>query len=221
MNQVAPLQRIRVWDLPLRLFHWALLVCVTGAVLAIEVFDNIDWHQRFGFGVLALVIFRILWGFVGGRHARFASFVRGPGTMLAYLRSSVAHGVGHNPLGAVSVLALLLVLALQAGSGLFMTDEIFFEAPLFKYVSGATASLLGSLHEINVNVLYALVALHVAAILFYRFVKRNNLVTPMITGSKAVTAEEATHADTGGAAWLGLVVFALAAAVVWYIATRL
>jgi len=224
MAEVTPTRRIRVWDLPLRLFHWFLLICVSGAILSIEVFDNIDWHLRFGLAVLALLIFRVIWGFVGSRHARFLEFVRGPGAILAYLRkmkSGEGVTVGHNPVGALSVVALLLVLCVQAGSGLFLTDEILFEAPLFKYVSGQTASLLAELHETNAALIFTLVGLHLAAILFYRFVKRDNLVTPMITGSKEVPTSLPETSAEGGSAWLGLVIFGLAAALVWYVATRL
>lgn len=224
MTEVTRTRRIRVWDLPLRLFHWSLLTCVSGAILSIEVFDNTDWHLRFGQAVLALLIFRLIWGFAGNRHARFCSFVRGPGAIIAYLRktgSGETVQVGHNPLGALSVIALLLVLSFQATSGLFLTDEILFEAPLFKYVSGQTASLLAKLHEANATLIFTLIGLHLAAILFYRFVKRDNLVTPMITGHKDVPASLPETSAEGSPAWLGLVIFGFASALVWYVTTQL
>lgn len=224
MKPAGMTKRIRVWDLPLRLFHWALLVCVVGAVVSIEVLDDAtDWHARFGYAVATLLIFRIAWGFVGSRHARFLNFVRGPGHILAYLRGKkdADADLGHNPLGALSVLGLLLVLAIQAGTGLFLTDEILFEAPLFKHVSAATSELLGQVHEINSKLIFLLVGLHIAAILFYRFVKRENLVTPMITGNKVVASDSAAVSASGGAAALGLVIFALASALVWFVTTRL
>lgn len=223
MKTAGTTKRIRVWDLPLRIFHWALLVCVAGAVLSIEVLDNVDWHARFGYAVAALLIFRIVWGFAGSQHARFLNFVRGPGQILAYLRGKRETGgeIGHNPLGALSVLGLLTILAIQAGSGLFITDEILFEAPLFKHVSSATAELLGQVHGVNANLIFALVGLHIAAILFYRIIKRENLVTPMITGNKEVAAESPLVSATGGTAALGLVIFALASGLVWFVTTRL
>lgn len=223
MIQAASTRTIRVWDLPLRLFHWSLLICVTGAIVSMQVFENIDWHQRFGYAVLALIIFRIMWGFAGSRHARFLNFIRGPGAIKDYLARSRAGGhisIGHNPLGALSVLALLLVLIAQAVSGLFLTDEIMFEAPLFKYISEHTASLLGRLHHLNANLIFILIGLHLAAILFYRFVKRDNLVTPMVTGRKAVPLAAAEQDAEGGATWLGLLIFVIAAALVWGV-TRL
>ncbi len=224
MIEIKGTRRIRVWDLPLRLFHWALLVCVCGAILSIEVFDNIDLHLRFGQAVLSLLIFRLIWGFAGGTHARFLNFIRGPGGILAYLKKAkTASGVmiGHNPVGALSVIGMLLILTLQACSGLFLTDEIMFEAPLFKYVSGETASLLAKLHEANATLIFILIGLHVAAILFYRIVKRDNLVTPMITGNKDVPASAPEQSATGGSALAGLVIFGIAAALVWYITNRL
>ena len=115
----AATRKIRLWDLPLRLFHWSLLVCVAGAVATAEL-DAMDWHPRFGYAILALLLFRLIWGFVGSTHARFASFVRGPGTVLAYLHSmkdNKGPSIGHNPLGALSVLALLATLLFQAISG--------------------------------------------------------------------------------------------------------
>lgn len=224
MTDINNTRRIRVWDLPLRLFHWALLVCVCGAILSIEVFDNIDVHLRFGQAVLALLVFRIIWGFAGSTHARFLNFVRGPGGILAYLKKMKSESgvmIGHNPIGALSVIGMLLVLGFQACSGLFLTDEIMFEAPLFKYVSGETASLLAKLHEANATLIFILIGLHLAAILFYRFVKRDNLVTPMITGSKAIPASSAEQSATGGHALLGLVIFGIASALVWYLTTAL
>lgn len=220
----ASSRRIKVWDLPLRLFHWALLICVAGAVASIEIGENIDVHQYFGYAVLALLVFRLIWGLVGGEHARFSSFVRGPQAILGYLKNMKNHqgpSVGHNPLGALSVLGMLAVLLFQAISGLFLTDEIMFEGPLFKYISGSVASLLAEAHEANAGILFALIGLHLAAILFYRFAKRENLITPMITGSKDIPAATPLSHARGGHALLGLGVFAAAAALVWSIVTQL
>lgn len=221
---MTPVKTIRVWDLPLRLFHWALLICVLGAIISIEIADNIDIHQYFGYAVLSLLIFRLTWGVLGGEHARFASFVRGPGQAIAYLKTiKTQHGpsIGHNPLGALSVLGMLAALLFQAVSGLFLTDEILFEAPLFKFISGDTASLLAQAHEINPKIIMALIGLHIAAILFYRFGKRENLITPMITGSKEVPADCPANDAKNGHAWLGLALFATTTALVWAIVTQL
>lgn len=224
MTETKTTRRIKLWDLPLRLFHWGLLICVAGAIASIEIGENVEVHQYFGYAILSLLIFRVIWGVVGGRHARFASFIRGPGTVFNYLKRMKEHkgpSIGHNPLGALSVLGMLAALLVQATSGLFLTDEIMFEAPLFKYISGATASLLAEIHETNAAIIFTLIGLHLAAILFYRFIKRENLITPMLTGNKEVPAELPEQDASGGSAWLGLLVFGVAAGAVWFVVTRL
>jgi cytochrome b len=177
--------RIRVWDLPTRLFHWSLAALIVVSFVTVKLGGNLMvWHERSGYAILTLLLFRLVWGIAGGHYARFAAFMRGPGTVLAYLRGAggAAHTPGHNPLGALSVLGLLAVLAFQAASGLFTNDDIAFEGPLSARVSGATASLLTTLHRWNEKTIIALVALHLAAILYYRFGKRRNLVGPMVSG---------------------------------------
>lgn len=220
---------VKTWDLPLRIFHWALVVCVAAAILSAELGDEIsgamDWHPRFGLAALTLLLFRLIWGFVGGTHARFANFVRGPSAILAYLRNAASQrgvgSIGHNPLGALSVLALIATTLFQAVSGLFISDEIMVEGPLFKHVSSTLADALGELHEGNANLIIALVALHLAAILFYRVAKHEDLVKPMITGIKELPADAIVEHSRGGSAALGAVVLALAIGIVWYIATQI
>lgn len=180
-----------VWDVPVRLFHWTMVVLIAVSWITAEL-GSMTWHMRSGYAILALVVFRLLWGFFGSRHARFASFVRGPAAVLAYARSirsgaAVVHP-GHNPLGGWSVLALLIVVLVQACTGLFANDDIATEGPMVRYVSAATSSLLTSVHHINFNVLLGLVGLHVAAVLFYLLVKRDNLIVPMFTGRKRLPA---------------------------------
>ena len=177
--------RIRVWDLPTRLFHWSLALLIVASFVTVKVGGNLMvWHERSGYAILTLLLFRLVWGVAGGRYARFAAFVRGPGAIRAYLRGDAgsAHAPGHNPLGALSVLGLLAVVGFQATSGLFTNDDIAFEGPLSAQVSGATASLLTTLHRWNEKTIIALVALHLAAILYYRFGKRRDLVGPMVSG---------------------------------------
>lgn len=213
---------IRLWDLPLRLFHWALFICVTGAIASIKLsaywIDGLEWHKRFGFAVLTLLIFRLLWGIIGSTHARFSQFVKGPRTVMAFLRGKLPYAPGHNPLGALSVLAMLAVLLFQAISGLFVGDGFMLEGPLYKFISEDTASLLLQAHSINPGIIIALIALHVAAIVFYRVKKKDNLLTPMITGRKSLSAEQGGEDARGGSAWLGLLVLLFAAAIVWMIA---
>jgi len=182
--------RVRVWDLPTRLFHWVLMACVIGSVISAKIGGNaMAWHFRLGYVVFTLLAFRLLWGLVGGRWSRFASFVPGPGALRRYLkgrsRADEHHEVGHSPLGALSVLALLGLLAAQVGTGLFADDEIASSGPLVRFVSGATSSALTSWHKgWGQWLVLALVALHVVAIVVYRVRLRRDLVTPMLTGDK-------------------------------------
>lgn len=213
------MQIVRVWDLPTRLFHWLLLPCVVGLVITGNVGGNaMVWHGRLGYAVLTLLLFRVVWGFVGGRWSRFSSFVYAPSSVLAYLRGQgrPEHSVGHNPLGAFSVFALLAVLFLQVGSGLFSDDEIAFTGPLAGLVSGDWISELTRYHK-NVGklLLIALVVLHLAAIAFYRLVRKQNLVRPMIDGDKAVAASLPSSADTAGRRWFALIVLLLCAVAVY------
>jgi cytochrome b len=173
--------RVRIWDLPVRLFHWAIVLLVP-ALWATHEWDKLDTHILLGEIMLGLVLWRLLWGVLGSSTARFASFVRGPGAVLRYLRSG-GKVFGHNPLGGWSVVAMLLLLAVQVGLGLFASDEdALNEGPLAHRVSYETARSLAHRHETVFWVLVALIALHVAAILYYRIVRRDDLVTPMITG---------------------------------------
>jgi cytochrome b len=194
-TQATPLTPVRVWDLPTRLFHWTLLVCVVGAVVTAKVGGNAtEWHFRLGLAVLALLVFRLVWGLVGGRWSRFTSFVRMPGTVLRYLRGEHRPGdhfeVGHNPLGALSVLGLLGILLAQVATGLVADDEIASTGPLIRYVSGAVSSLATTWHKTGGQwLIFTLVGLHVAAIVFYRWRKRLDLVTPMVRGDKLLPAD--------------------------------
>lgn len=181
---------VRVWDLPTRAFHWLLALAVIGLVITGKIGGNaITWHFRFGYVVMGLLAFRLIWGFVGGRWSRFASFIYAPGTVLRYLRGESRPGehldVGHNPLGAGSVFALLFFLALQVGTGLVADDEIANQGPLNKFVSSASAGSATHWHkDFGQWILITLVLLHVAAIVFYRVKKGRNLVQPMLTGDK-------------------------------------
>ena len=192
------MKTIQLWDLPVRIFHWLLVLAVAGAIITIKLGGTwMVWHERFGLLVLGLVIFRVIWGFIGSSTARFLYFVRGPVTIFAYLRGRW-QGVGHNPLGALSVLALLGLFGFQAVSGLFATDEIAFYGPLYAQLSSEWSSTLSGWHRQTEWYLYGLVALHLAAVLFYTLLKRNNLITPMVTGKKQVEMETAQDTQGGG-----------------------
>ena len=186
----AAAHRVRVWDLPTRLFHWLLVFCVVGLVVTGKVEGAATaWHARLGYAVLVLLLFRLVWGFIGGRWSRFRSFLYAPRSVLAYLggRAHPDQLVGHNPLGAASVFAMLVVLLAQAGTGLFTDDEAGFTGPLNRFVATARGLALTSYHRhVGQWLVLALVGLHIAAIVFYERRKRQQLVRPMITGDKEV-----------------------------------
>ena len=173
-----------VWDVPVRLFHWLLAALIAFSWWSIRN-HHTDWHIWTGCAILTLLIFRLLWGFVGSSTARFSSFVRGPRALGAYWRGRWS-GIGHNPLGALSVLALLGAVAVQVGLGLVSEDEDgLYMGPLATLVSTDTAGKARDLHELWFKVLLALIALHVLAILYYR-VRGKGLTWPMITGRAPV-----------------------------------
>ena len=203
--------RIRVWDLPLRIFHWALAFCVIAAYISQSIGGNaMVWHGRFGLAVLGLVTFRLAWGFVGSTNARFRHFVRGPKAIAAYLRGQWS-GLGHNPLGALSVLALLGVPLLLTLTGLFANDDIAFEGPLYALIDKDLSDRITRIHHWFEPVILILVGLHIAAIAFYVWVKKQTLVKPMMTGWKEVAEGESA---TGGGVGAFLFSLALAIAVV-------
>jgi cytochrome b len=192
--------RIRVWDLPLRAFHWLLALAVGVAFVAAQIGGNaMVWHGRAGLAVIGLLVFRIVWGFVGTTHARFASFVRGPAAIRAYLAGRW-QGIGHNPLGALSVLALLGLLGSQAATGLFANDDIAYQGYLYALVGADRSARLTGIHKFFQPLLIALVLLHVGAIGYYTRVKKANLLRPMITGWTEATEASAIGPRGGGVA---------------------
>ena len=222
---------VRVWDLPIRLFHWLLVVCIVGSFVTINLGDEfIQWHAYFGYSILTLLIFRIVWGFVGSTHARFISFLPAKKAIFDYLSGSSPRVLGHNPIGAISVFALLFVLSIQVFTGLFVDDEVAFQGPLAKYVSGSISSFLSQIHEGNQVVILTLIAIHIAAIIFYKKFKGEDLITPMISGDKEIDpSEEAKYlpadldrASKDGALQRGfaLLLLSLIAVVVGYLITK-
>jgi cytochrome b len=189
---------VYLWDLPTRAFHWTLAATVGFAFATGFIGGNLmDLHGKAGIAIVGLVAFRIMWGIVGSTYARFASFVRGPAAIRAALAGQW-RGIGHNPLGAISVLGLLALAALQTSTGLFANDDISFNGPLYALVSKETSDLLTGIHHNSVWVLAALVCLHLAAIVFYVRVKKDNLVQPMLTGWKDEPQVPAESARGGG-----------------------
>ncbi len=179
----------RVWDLPLRLFHWSLVLLVTLSLYTgiNGGFKEMDYHMLSGYGILTLVIFRVIWGFVGSTHSRFRSFIK-LSELIPYTRQILSRDqsdiTGHNPLGALSVVAMLLVLGTQATTGLFANDDIFLEGPLVHLVEDATSDRLTTIHHFCAKALYVLIGLHLAAIAFHELYQKDRLVLPMISGYK-------------------------------------
>ena len=206
---------ILLWDLPTRFFHWGLALLMLAAIgTGLAGGAYINAHGKLGILILGLVAFRLAWGVLGSTYARFSTFIKGPSSIASYLKGQW-QGVGHNPLGALSVLGLLGLITLQAVSGLFTNDDIAFTGPLYNLVSVATSKTLTTLHRLNVWALGGLITLHIAAILFYRIAKKEDLVTPMLTGKKALpTNHPAISAQGGG--WIALILaLAFAAASIW------
>ena len=216
---------VRVWDLPTRAFHWTLATCVIFSVISAWIGGNaMVWHFRSGYVVFTLLAFRILWGLVGGRWSRFKSFIYAPATTLRYLRGQSRvdehHDVGHNPLGAFSVFGLLAILAAQIGTGLFADDDISNTGPLIKFVSGATSERLTKWHStFGQWLIITLVVLHIGAILYYFFKKKQNLVRPMLSGDKALAPDVPASTDSVASRGLALLLLcACAAGVAWIVA---
>lgn len=215
--------KVRVWDLPTRVFHWALAAGVVGSVVTAKIGGNaMAWHFRCGYLIMTLLAFRLVWGMVGGRWSRFASFIYSPATLLRYLRGHARPDehldVGHSPLGAGSVFALLALLILQVGTGLFADDEISNSGPLVKFVSAATSSLATGWHKnFGQWLIIALVLLHVGAIAFYRFRQGRDLVGPMLSGDKMLAGKVPASADAAGHRGLALTLVALCAAMVGWL----
>jgi cytochrome b len=208
------IRTIRVWDVPTRLFHWLLLALVIGSVVSVKIGGNaMLWHGRFGHLIFGLIVFRIVWGVVGSTYARFSHFVRGPGSIVDYLRGRW-RGAGHNPLAALSVLALLGVLAFQSVTGLFANDDIAFNGPLYSAVSSSMSNRISGWHRQAEWLIYALIALHVAAVLFYTLVKKDNLIVPMFTGRKQISDPTLPSASGGGVIAL-VVALTITVAALW------
>jgi cytochrome b len=217
-NTESSPRKVLVWDLPTRLFHWLLVILVTTSFIAAKIGGNaMQYHEWSGLTILALLLFRLVWGFVGSRESRFVTFVRGPAEVFRYtvkiLHPDLRHYLGHKPLAGWSIIAMLSALMVQAGTGLFANDDIVTEGPLYKWVSKATSDWLTRVHIFNQNVIIGLVTIHILAVLFFLFYKRENLLKPMITGFKQWN-------DTGpepitGLAWKSVLTAGLAALAVY------
>lgn len=208
-------KRIRLWDLPTRLFHWLLAACVALALVSGEIGGNLmDWHARIGLLTVGLVVFRLVWGLFGSTYARFAHFWPTPVKISAYLKGEWRKP-GHNPLGALSVLALLVLLSLQLATGLFANDDIAFVGPLADLIDKNLSNRLTGVHHLLANGVILLVGLHLAAIVFYIRVKKRNLVKPMLTGWHEPHPQDEGESATGGSLPAFVLAVALAAGAVY------
>jgi cytochrome b len=218
MNIRQPSTFIKVWDLPTRIFHWSLALAVTALVISAEIGgEAMVWHFRLGYGVLSLLIFRLVWGFVGGKWSRFNSFNYPLKTVLRYARGerSPAQEIGHNPLGAWSVFAMLFFLSLQVSTGLFSDDEIANAGPLVKFASNGLVNYATFYHKaIGKLIIFGLVGLHIAAIAHHYYVKKDNLIRPMIMGFKPAWFETLSSQDNVRSRLLAAVIFVLASGLV-------
>jgi cytochrome b len=212
-----------IWDLPLRLFHWLLVLSLCASWLTAELgFEWTQVHFYLGYWTLGLLLFRIIWGFVGPKHARFSSFLKGPSTLVSYLKGAMTgtptQMPGHNPVGGLMVIVMILLVGVQAVTGLFASDDIAWSGPYSGAVSSSTVSKLTALHHQNFNFILAAAALHILAILFYWLVKKQNLVVPMITGLKSAQYVP-EHEAIRSSQWVRalIVILVSAGAVYWLI----
>jgi cytochrome b len=213
---------LNVWDLPTRLFHWSLLFLIIACWWTSTENGDMDWHMRCGYAVLALLLFRLVWGVLGSTTARFSHFVAAPRAVLEYFSSMrknrTIHHVGHNPAGGWMVLALLGMVLFISGSGLFANDDMMSEGPLAHHVSERFSDLATALHENGFHFMLALVGAHLAAIAFYLLVKKENLVLPMLTGIKHLPQDSKTSALHTQKAWLALLILGCTSGAVWALA---
>lgn len=223
-------RRVAVWDAPTRLFHWLLVILFV--VLWVTGTDGpLDLHMTIGEALLALLLFRLAWGFVGSRHSRFADFVVGPRAALDHWREmlrvarlgpaagSGAPHAGHTRLGGWMILLLLALLLAESISGLFASDEITTDGPLTHLVSGSVERAFSVYHSLAFDVIVALIAVHIAAALFYLGRRGENLILPMITGWTALPAAAAAGEGRFASPWLALALLAIATVLVWAVVT--
>ncbi|MCV2885951.1 cytochrome b/b6 domain-containing protein [Aestuariibacter sp. AA17] len=208
-----------VWDLPTRLFHWGLVCALGFQWLSAEILeDSIELHAYVGYGILTLLLFRILWGILGTRYARFSEFVAGPKRTMSYLKGikngNPPESIGHNPLGAWMIIATLLIVLTQAVSGLFLTDDVLFTAPYYYVEAPELKSWMATLHNTLFNVILGISAVHILAIVLYKFKFKKDLVKPMIHGKKSVPEQ---HGISSSRMVLAVVLLATVAAFVWWL----
>ncbi len=224
-----PQHAVKVWDLPVRLFHWSLVGLFGFLFWSGKTGGNaMEYHMYAGYTVLALVLFRLMWGFAGSTHARFSGFLAGPRRSIAFARkllsSAPVASAGHNPLGGWMVVVMLGSLLLQTGTGLFSNDDIATEGPLTGLISKALSDRLSTIHTWNFDFLLVLAGVHIVAVLFHVSVKKENLVSAMFTGVKKLDSSAELEAEPAAvravSSWRALVLFVLALVAVYLIVKR-
>lgn len=209
---------VRIWDLPTRVFHWLLALLLVAQFVTANIGGNaMVWHMRCGYGVFTLLLFRLVWGLVGGRWSRFASFLFSPSAVWRYVRGPLAESAGHSPLGALSVFALLTALALQVGTGLFSDDEIAYAGPLTALVSSERVGQATWFHgEVGKVLVLGLVVLHILAIAYYTRRRGKALARAMVSGDKLLVEPVApSRDDAASRAVAAVLLLACGAAVAW------
>ena len=221
MANLSGSQTVRIWDLPTRLFHWALAFSVIGAFITVKM-GNMDWHIRLGEWVFCLILFRIIWGFIGPHYARFSQFIKGPKSIATYLKDG-KKVYGHNPLGALSVIALLALFGFQAVTGLYTGDGYFYQGPLYSIGRGVRDTMTSWHHQMEIWMILLFV-LHVGAVFFYKFFKKDNLLTPMITGKASLAGDAigVVNVQQTLAMWIRFIIaLGIAVLVTYYISNGL
>nr|WP_294519184.1 cytochrome b/b6 domain-containing protein [uncultured Rhodopila sp.] len=213
------MRRIKVWDLPVRLFHWAIVVLIAAAWTTQEL-NKMEWHMRIGYAILALLLFRIVWGIVGSDTARFVRFLKSPAAALRHLshlrRREPDLEIGHNAAGGWMVLLMLVLLGVQAGTGLFSNDDSDSDGPLMHLIGKDQSDFISKIHSLNFNLILAVIVLHVVAITAYAVLKRQNLVRPMLTGMKEMPGDTAAPRLVSPV-WAAVTLAAAGGAVAWLV----
>jgi cytochrome b len=223
MSPESEMRNVRVWDLPTRAFHWLLAATIVASIVSAKIGGNaMVWHMRLGLLALALLVFRVLWGFIGGHWSRFSTFLYGPKHVLEYLRGDSGpagrYDIGHSPLGALSVFALLALITVQVATGLVADDEIATVGPLNHFVDPALGLKATAWHEAaGQYLIIAMVVLHVGAITYYLLRKQRNLVGAMWHGDQPVSANAPASADGVAQRALALLLFVAAGVLAWWI----
>lgn len=207
-------KKLPLWDLPTRLFHWLLVLFIFAAWRTAET-GNMELHQTFGFLILGLMIFRIIWGFIGSQPSKFSDFIFKPLTIIKYalqfFKQKSEISFGHNPMGGIVVVLFLALILTQIISGLFADNDIDFAGPLSEYAASSTVRDITLFHKFNFNVLlFSLICIHIGVIIFYFVYKKNNLLTPMISGYKTITKQETPKPMRSNAMGLSVMIACIA-----------